>query len=237
MSQLSFASLTPKDKKIRAEKFLEEMDKVIPWRKLETIIEPHYTKAGNGRRPLNLLLMIKIYCLQQWYNLSDPGMEEAIYDRLSFQRFLEIDLMLDRIPDETTILQFRHLLEQHDLTHHIFLLITGYLQDKGLLLKKGTIVDATIVISPSSTKNKEKKRDPEMSSTKKNGNHHFGMKAHIGADVKSGLVHSLEVTTAKRSDYAEMVNLLHGEEEAVFGDKGYSCEKDKHYARDVELPL
>lgn len=235
MSQLSFASITPKDKKIRAEKFLEEMDKVIPWKKLETIIEPHYPKAGNGRRPLNLLLMLKIYCLQQWYNLSDPGMEEAIYDRLSFQRFLEIDLMLDRIPDETTILHFRHLLEKNDLTQHIFLLIAGYLQDKGLLLKKGTIVDATIVTSPSSTKNKEKKRDPEMSSTKKNGNYYFGMKVHIGTDAKSGLVHSLEVTTAKRSDYAEMSNLLHGEEEAVFGDKGYFCEEDKHYARDADI--
>lgn len=235
MSQLSFASLTPKDKKIRAEKFLEEMDRVIPWKRLEKLIEPHYPKAGNGRRPLNLLLMLKIYCLQQWYNLSDPGMEEAIYDRFSFQRFLQIDLMLDRIPDETTILNFRHLLEKNNLTEEIFLLIAGYLQDKGLLLKRGTIVDATIVSSPSSTKNKQKKRDPEMSSTKKNGKYHFGMKAHIGGDAKSGLVHSLEITTAKRSDYGEMVNLLHGEEEAVFGDKGYFCEKDKHYARDADV--
>ena len=235
MSQLSFASLTPKLKNIRAQKFLEEMDKIIPWKNLLKIIEPYYPKAGNGRRPMNLLLMLKIYCLQQWYNLSDPGMEEAVYDRLSFQRFLQIDLMLDVIPDETTILKFRHLLERYNLTEKIFLFINGYLQEKGLLMKKGTIVDATIVTSPSSTKNREKKRDPEMSSTKKNGQYYFGMKAHIGGDAKSGLVHSLEITPAKNSDYTELANLLHGEEEAIFGDKGYACEKDKHFARDAEI--
>ena len=131
MSQLSFASLPLKNIKIRAQKFLDEMDQIIPWEKLMNIIYPHYPKAGNGRRPMNLLMMIKIYCLQQWYNLSDPAMEEAIYDRISFQRFLKLDLMIDRVPDETTILKFRHLLEKHNITSQIFSTISTYLQSKG----------------------------------------------------------------------------------------------------------
>ena len=235
MSQLSFASLPLKSMKIRAQKFLEEMEQIIPWQQLETIIEPHYPKAGNGRPPMNLLMMIKIYCLQQWYNLSDPAMEEAIYDRLSFLRFLQLDLMLDRVPDETTILKFRHLLEKHNLTAQIFDTVASYLQSKGLLMRKGTIVDATIVQSPSSTKNKEKKRDPEMSSTKKHGQFYFGMKMHTGVDAESGLIHSVEITTAKVHDIKMMPSLLHGEEKAVFGDKGYASDNDKHYARDAEV--
>ena len=235
MSQLSFASLPLKNIKIRAQKFLDEMDQIIPWQKLVNVIEPHYPKAGNGRRPMNLLMMVKIYCLQQWYSLSDPAMEEAIYDRISFQRFLKLDLMVDRVPDETTILKFRHLLEKHNLTAQIFATISTYLQNKGLLMRKGTIVDATIVASPSSTKNKEKKRDPEMSSTKKHGQYYFGMKMHTGVDVDSGLIHSLEISTAKVHDIKMMPSLLHGKEKAVFGDKGYTSDKDKHYARDAEV--
>jgi len=235
MSQLSFASLTPKKKYIRADQFLQEMDNVIPWNELIALIAPFYPKAGNGRRPIDLLLMIRIYCLQLWYNLSDPGTEEAIYDRLSFQKFLRIDLMLDRIPDETTILKFRHLLEEHQLTEKIFCSVNSYLKEKGLLMKKGTIVDATIVIAPSSTKNREKKRDPEMSATKKSGQYFFGMKAHTGCDAQSGLVHSLEISTAKAPDNVMMPMLLHGDEQAVFGDKGYVNEKDKHYARDAGI--
>jgi len=235
MSQLSFASLPLKSIKIRTQKFLDEMDQIIPWHKLINIIEPHYPKAGNGRRPMNLFMMTKIYCLQQWYNLSDPAMEEAIYDRISFQRFLQLDLMIDRVPDETTILNFRHLLEKHNLTVQIFVTISNYLQGKGLLMKKVTIVDATIVASPSSTKNKEKKRDSEMSSTKKHGQFYFGMKIHTGVDVDSGLIHSVEITTAKVYDIKIMHSLLHGEEMSVFGDKGYASDKDKHYARDAEV--
>ncbi|MFW9876496.1 MAG: IS5 family transposase [Candidatus Thorarchaeota archaeon] len=235
MSQLSFVSLLLKDVKIRAQKFLDEMDKIIPWQKLINIIEPYYPKAGNGRPPMNLLLMIKIHCLQQWYNLSDPGMEEAVYDRLSFQKFLGLDLFEDKVPDETTILNFRHLLEEHDLSEIIFSSISDYLNEKGLFMKKGTIVDATIVSSPSSTKNKKKKRDPEMSSTKKSGQFYFGMKVHTGVDSKSGIIHSLVVTTAKTHDKKMLPSLLHGKEEAVFGDKAYSSDEDKHWARDAEV--
>lgn len=156
------------------------MNKIIPWTRLISLIEPFYPKAGNGRRPMGLLLMFKIYCLQQWYNLSDPSMEEAIYDRISFQRFLNIDLIENAIPDETTILNFRHLLEKNNLTKEIFQEINNYLLEKKLVVKKGSIVDATIISSPSSTKNKENKRDPEMSYTRKNNQFYFGMKAHIG---------------------------------------------------------
>jgi transposase, IS5 family len=235
MFQLSFASFTPKKKTIRSEQFLQEMDQIIPWSSLVSLIEPHYPKAGNGRKPMNLLLMLRLYCLQQWYNLSDPAMEEAVYDRISFQRFLRIDLMLDRIPDETTILHFRHLLEERGLTNQIFELVNAYLQEKGLIMKKGTIVDATIIRSPSSTKNQEQKRDPEMSSTRKNGQYYFGMKVHAGVDAKSGLAHSLVVTTAKKADIKVYPELLHGQEEAIFGDKAYCSDVEKHYAREAEV--
>lgn len=181
---------------------------------------------------MDLLLMIRIHCLQQWFNLSDPATEEAILDRYSFQEFLEIDLMEDRIPDETTILHFRHLLEKHSLGGKIMQAINQMLAQKGMILQEGTIVDATLISAPSSTKNKEKKRDPEMSSTKKNNVYHFGMKVHIGVDAQSGLVHSCEVTTAKTSDREKMYDLLHGKEQAVFGDKGYVSDTDKALARD-----
>jgi len=164
--------------------------------------------------------MLRIYCLQQWYNLGDLAMEEAMYERRSFGRFLRLDLMENKVPDETTILNFRHFLEKHSLGSQIFALVSQYLQDKGLMMQEGTIVDATLIKSPSSTKNKEKKRDPEMSSTKKNGSWHFGMKNHIGVDSKSGLVHSLETTTAKVADRDKFDLLLHGKETAVYGDKG-----------------
>jgi IS5 family transposase len=235
MFALSFASLTPKKKTIRSEQFLQEMDRIIPWERLVKLIEPHYPKEGNGRKPMDLLLMLRLYCLQQWYNLSDPSMEEAVYDRLSFQRFLRVDLILDRIPDETTILHFRHLLEKNGLTEQIFHHVNAHLQEKGLLMKKGTIVDATIIRSPSSTKNQEQKRDPEMSSTRKNGQYYFGMKVHTGVDAKSGLTHSLIVTTAKDADIKVYPELLHGQEEAIFGDKAYCSDREKHYARDAEV--
>lgn len=236
MSQLSFASLTPKKKsQLRAEKFLEEMSAVVPWKRISDLIKPHYYDNTTGRPAYKLSLMVKIYCLQQWYNLGDLAMEEAIYDRRSFSDFLAIDLMNDRIPDETTILNFRHLLEEKHLPEKIFRLLTSYLESRGLIMKEGTIVDATIINSPSSTKNKEKKRDPEMSSTKKNNNYHFGMKAHIGVDSTSGLVHSCEITTAKVADKQMFADLLHGKEKAVFGDKGYVSKEDKHYARDAEI--
>ena len=236
MEQFTFASLTPKKKGIlRAEKFLEEMEKVIPWKELLKLIEPHYYLNKRGRQAHPLLLMVKIHFLQQWYNLADLAIEEAIYDRLSFQKFLKLDLMRDRVPDETTILNFRHLLEEKDLASMIFRIINRLLEEEGLLMKQGTIVDATIMRSPTSTKNKEHKRDPEMKSTKKNNEWFFGFKAHIGADMKGGLVHSLEVTNAKVSDREKFFDLLHGEEEAVLGDKGYVNKKDKKQAREAGI--
>lgn len=228
-NQASFYSLAH-NKKARSECFLDEMTKVIPWNDICHLIQPYYRENEIGRKKIDLLLLLKIHFLQQWFNLSDPAAEEAVYDRISFQKFLNIDLM-DGAPDETTILNFRHLLEEHKLPEKIFKLVNKLLEGKGLILKEGTIVDATIIAAPSSTKNKEKKRDPEMSSTKKNNNYHFGMKAHIGVDNKKGLIHSLEVTTAKKSDIGQLENLLQGEEKSIFGDKAYGRQADKRAAR------
>ena len=164
-------------------------------------------------------------------SLSDRAVEERIYDRNAFQRFLKLDIFNDVVPDETTVFNFRHLLEKHGLTEKIFRSVNTLLQQKGFLLKEGSIVDATIIHAPSSTKNQEKKRDPDMSSTKKNGQWHFGMKMHLGVDAQSGLIHSLEATTAKWPDCSSFAELLHGEEQAVFGDKGYASHRDKHFAR------
>lgn len=228
-NQASFYSLAH-SKKLKSERFLDEMIKVIPWDDICQLIQPHYRESEIGRKKTDLLLLLKIHFLQQWFNLSDPAVEEWIYDRISFQKFLNIDLM-DGVPDETTILNFRHLLEEHELPEKIFELVNGLLESAGLILKEGTIVDATIIAAPSSTKNKEKKRDPEMSSTKKNNNYYFGMKAHIGVDTKNGLVHSLEATTAKEADIKQKDNLLHGKEKAIFGDKAYGRQDDKRAAR------
>ena len=227
MSQLSFASLAQKKKTIKTETFLNEMDQVIPWNEIINIIQSNYYDGKSGRKPMKLELMIRIYFLQQWFNLGDPTVEEAVYDRISFQKFLKIDIMNDVIPDETTILNFRHLLEDHDLTMKILDTVNSLLEKKGVLLKQGTIVDATLITAPSSTKNKDNKRDPEMSSTKKNGKWHFGMKVHVGTDATSGLIHTIEGTTAKTSDKAMMFDLLHGKEDSVFGDKGYVSREDK----------
>ena len=232
-NQASFYSLAHK-KKLRSECFLDEMTKVIPWNEICHLIQPYYQENEVGRKKTDLLLLLKIHFLQQWFNLSDPAAEEAIYDRISFQKFLNIDLM-DGAPDETTILNFRHLLEKHELPEKIFRLVNGLLESKGLILREGTIVDATIIAAPSSTKNKDKKRDPEMSSTKKNNNYHFGMKAHIGVDKEYGLVHSLEATTAKNSDIGQLEKLLHGEEKSIFGDKAYGRQNDKRTAREAGI--
>ena len=216
MFQLSFANFTKKKKTpLRVEQFLKEMESVVPWTKISKLIKPHYYSNKTGRPSYRLELMVKVYCLQQRYNLGDLPMVEAIYDRRSFADFLGIDLMNDPIPDETTILNFRHLFEKNDLPKRIFQLLNSYLEGKGLIMRAGTIVDATIIQAPSSTKNQDKKRDPEMSSTKKNNTYYFGMKAHRGVDSKSGLVHSCEITTAKVADRQMFADLLHGEEKAV----------------------
>ena len=226
--QRTFASVawTQKGKVTRRERFLAEMDAVIPWGRLMGLIEPHYPKAGRGRRPHDLERMLRIYFLQQWFNLSDPQAEDAIYDSESMRRFAKVELSEDKIPDETTILRFRHLLEKHGLTEGIFEVVRDLLTEQQLLLRAGTIVDATIIAAPSSTKNATKSRDPEMKQTRKGKNWHFGMKLHIGTD-RRGVVHSLTATHAAASDLKQLPQLLHGEESAVYGDQAYWKEEDR----------
>ena len=206
-----------KKKVTRREMFLTEMNAVVPWARLIGLIEPHYPKAGpkGGRPPMPLEMMLRVYFLQSWYALSDPMAEESLYDSEAMRRFAGIELGDDRIPDETTILNFRHLLEKHKLTEKLFGEVNVYLADKGVTLRSGTLVDATIIDAPSSTKNKAKARDPEMSSTKKGNDWYFGMKAHVGVDADSGIVHSLETTTAKTHDSQVWDELLHGKETSV----------------------
>lgn len=226
--QRTFASVawSQKGKVTRRERFLTEMDAVIPWATLIGLIEPHYPKAGRGRQPLGLEKMLRIYFLQQWFNLSDPQAEDAIYDSESMRRFARVELSEDVVPDETTILRFRHLLEQHELTGKIFDAVRDLLTEKRLLLKAGTIVDATIIAAPSSTKNASKTRDPEMKQARKGNTWHFGMKLHIGTDRK-GRVHSVLATHAAAGDITQMPNLLHGEERAIYGDQAYWKEGDR----------
>jgi hypothetical protein len=203
--QQTFASVawTQKGKVTRRERFLAEMDAVIPWADLLGLIEPHYPKAGNGRQPLGVEKMLRIYFVQQWFNLSDPQAEDSLYDSESIRRFVRIELSEDVVPDETTILRFRHLLEQHGLTAKIFDLVKELLTAKRLLLKSGTIVDATIISAPSSTKNASQRRDPEMKQTRKGQQWYFGMKLHIGADTK-GRVHSVVATNAATADITQL---------------------------------
>ena len=218
-----------KKKVTRRERFLAEMDAVVPWDQLLALIEPHYPKAGprGGRPPMPLETMLRVYFLQNWYALSDPMAEETLYDSEAMRRFAGVELGDDRIPDETTILNFRHLLERYRLTEAIFAAVSAHLADKGITLRSGTLVDATIIDAPSSTKNKAKARDPEMSSTKKGNDWYFGMKAHVGVDAESGTVHSLEATTAKVHDSRVWDELLHGDETSVWADRGYvSAERE-----------
>jgi IS5 family transposase len=204
------------------------MDAVIPWPRLVRLIEPHYPKAGQGRQPLGLEKMLRIYFLQQWFNLSDPQAEDAIYDSESMRRFVGVELGDEVVPDETTILRFRHLLEQHGLTQAIFDSITGLLEERRLLLRSGTIVDATIIAAPSSTKNASATRDPEMKQTRKGRNWHFGMKLHIGADTR-GIVHTVRATAASVADITQLPDLLHGQERELFGDQAYWKEDDRKF--------
>jgi len=229
-SQRTFASMAwnGKGKVTRRERFLAEMDAVIPWPRLVRLIEPHYPKAGQGRQPLGLEKMLRIYFLQQWFNLSDPQAEDAIYDSESMRRFARVELGDEVVPDETTILRFRHLLEQHELTQAIFEEIQALLEERRLLLRSGTIVDATIIAAPSSTKNASASRDPEMKQTRKGRNWHFGMKLHIGAD-KRGIVHTVRATDASVADINQMPELLHGQEREVFGDQAYWKEDDRKF--------
>jgi IS5 family transposase len=219
-------------KKIRAKIFLSEMDSIIPYTRLLSLLEDKYnTWAKTGRKKYDLKLMLKIYFLQQFYELWDLAMEEAIYDRISFQEFLWIDVLSSIVPDETTILNFRHFLEKNNLQDSMFKEILLLLQEQWFYFQRWTIVDASIIKASSHTKNKARKRDPEMSSTKKNNNFFFWMKTHIGVDADSGIVHSIEHTTAKKSDISQTKKLLHWKEKAVFWDKAYSTKAEKRKAR------
>lgn len=209
-------------KPTRREVFLDQMERAIPWKKLTRIVEPVYPKAGNGRQPYPLEQMLRIYCLQLWYNISDPLMEEQLYDSKTMAAFAGIDLVNGKAPDETTIGNFRRLIEEHKLARRIFDAITKHLQEKGVRMSAGTIVDATIIEAPSSTKNQDGERDPEMHQTKKGNEWHFGMKAHIGVDANNKMIHSVEVTSANAHDSSMIGNLLRENDVVVWGDKAYA---------------
>ena len=209
-------------KPTRRERFLEEMERIVPWAELGAVIEPYYPKpAGAGRRPIGIERMLRIHFLQHWFNLSDPAVEEALYESRSMRRFVGIDLGREPVPDETTILKFRHLLEAHGLGAHLFDLMSEYLEENGIKVATGTIVDATIISAPSSTKNQDKARDPQMHQTRKGNQWYFGMKAHIGVDSKSKMIHSVAATAANVHDSQVLEDLLHGEERRVWGDSAY----------------
>jgi IS5 family transposase len=228
MDQLTLAqgSFEPHRKPTRREQFLQEMDQIVPWSQLCRLISPHYPKAGNGRPPLELERMLRIYFMQQWFNLSDPGAEEALYDSHAMQRFVGLDLGKESAPDETTICKFRHLLERHDLGKKLFASVGKHLQEKGIKIANGTIVDATIINASPSTKNEDKARDPDMHQTRKGNQWYFGMKAHIGVDSKSKVIHSVVVTPANVHDSQVFGDLLHGEETRVWGDSAYTGQSE-----------
>ena len=241
MAQASFAELEHdlKKRRTRRELFLEKMDKLVPWERLERRIESFYPKAGRGRRPYPLSVMLRVHCVQLFYNLSDPGMEDLLYEVESVRRFVGLRLT-EALPDETTILNFRHLLEQHGLGEGLFEEINAHLASRGHRLRTGTIVDASIIDAPSTTKNRQRARDPEMHQTKKGKQWYFGMKAHIGVDAGSGLAHSLTTTAANASDVTQAGTLLHGGETTAWGDAGYQVstpDQDSAKGRRNRLPL
>ena len=234
MEQLSFASLefAAKKKRTKRDVFLAEMASVVPWVTLEALVEPHYPKTGpnGGRWPFPLAVMLRIYCLQQWYSLSDPGAEEALYDICSMRTFAGLELGRDAIPDETTILNFRHLLERHELTKAVFAAVAEFLEARGAPLRCGTIIDATLIAASPSTENRARKRDPDMRSSKKGNQWYFGMKAHIGVDATSGLVHTAGVTTGSVHEAKVMDNLIREDDRAVYGDRGYANDRKQRLA-------
>lgn len=237
MKQLSFSSLDYQHKKIQTkrEKFLAEMEQIIPWERLLTLIEPHYPKRGKGRPPMPMEVMLRIHFLQQWYALSDPAAEEALYDMESMRQFAGLSLQDDAIPDETTILNFRRLIETHQLSQQMFDDINVYLEQQGIKVSQGTMVDATIIHAPSSTKNQAKQRDPDMKSTRKNNQYFFGMKVHIGTDINSNVIHSVTVTSANKADIDELPNLLRETDQVVSGDAGYTSDSYKRGARELGM--
>ena len=224
MRQQTLAAQTGFEKygrKTKRERFLEEMEQIVPWAELQALVEPHYPRGENGRPPVGLSLMLRVYFLQQWFNLSDPGAEDALYESPVLRRFAGVDLGRAPVPDESTILQFRHLLEKHELGGAMLKAVNQYLESRGIRITTGTIVDATIIHAPSSTKNKSGQRDPEMHQTRKGKQWYFGLKAHIGVDSKEGTVHSVCTSAASVADKHMLPDLLHGEERKVWGDGGY----------------
>ena len=224
MKQRSLASQSVFEKygrKSRRELFLDEMEQIVPWSELLALVEPQYAKAGKGRQPVGLSIMLRTYFVQQWFNLSDPGVEEALYESPVLQRFVGVDLGVAPAPDETTVLRFRHLLEKHSLGGQMLDTVNEHLESKGIKIQTGTIVDASILHAPSSTKNEKKQRDPAMHQTRKGNQWFFGLKAHIGVDAKQGHVHSVATSSANVSDVHMLPDLLHGEERKVWGDGGY----------------
>lgn len=229
MRQQSFSSGTFEKyrKPTRKECFLQEMEQVIPWAELGAVIEPHYpAPKGAGRRPKGIERMLRIYFLQHWFNLSDPGAEEALYDSRAMREFVGIDLGQEPVPDESTILQFRHLMERHQLGEALFHAVNAYLEEHGMKVSRGTIVDATLINAPTSTKNQDQARDPEMHQTRKGNQWYFGMKAHMGVDSKTKLIHSVAVTAAHVHDSQVVEDLLHGEETRVWGDSAYAGQRE-----------
>ena len=216
------AEFATKKKITRREKFLTRMEALIPWTRLLAVIEPFYPKGQRGRPPIGLERMLRVYFLQQWYGLADEALEDALYDSQALQSFARIDLQAEGVPDATTLLKFRRLLETHDLCKGLFAAINADLTARGLLLREGTLVDATLIAAPSSTKNQAKQRDPEMHQTRKGNQWYFGMKAHIGADRDSKLVHTVVTTAANVADVTKTAALLHGEEQQVHADAGYT---------------
>jgi IS5 family transposase len=237
MSQMGFSAMefAAKKKQTRRERFLGQIEAATPWALLVEQIEPFYPKGKRGRPPIGLERMLRMYIVQQCFGLSDEGTEDTLYDSQAIRAFVGVDLSREGAPDATTLLHFRRLLEQHDLTRAIFAAINGHLAEQGLLLREGTIVDATIIAAPPSTKNRAKARDPEMHQTKKGNEWHFGMKAHIGVDAVSGLVHSMVGTSANVSDISQAANLLHGEESSVHADAGYLGLEKRKEMQDRDL--
>jgi IS5 family transposase len=217
----SQASFERHGRKSKRELFLDQMEQVVPWVELLGLVEPYYPKAGNGRQPVGLSIMLRTYFLQQWFNLSDPGMEEAFYESPVLRRFAGVDLGVAAAPDESTILRFRHLLEEHDLGGEMLVTVNRHLDARGIRISTGTIVDATIIHAPSSTKNSSGERDPAMHQTKKGNQWYFGAKAHIGVDSKETVVHSVVTSAASVADKHMLPDLLHGQERKVWGDGGY----------------
>jgi IS5 family transposase len=237
--QTSFSQAEFADKKkiTRREKFLARMEEIIPWSRLLAVLEPFYPKGERGRPPIGLERMLRVYFLQPWYGLADEALEDALYDSQAMRGFARIDLAVDGVPDATTLLKFRRLLETHDLCKGLFAAINADLTARGLMMRAGTLVDATLIAAPPSTKNKEKQRDPEMHQTRKGNQWYFGLKAHIGADRDSKLVHTVVVTAANVADITKTAELLHGQETQVHADAGYTGVEKRAEITALDRPI